>query len=80
MEGGGGVGRCTRKETSYRMGTHVHRIHQPIINSRLETFEKAIFLLTNYRNSSNYQVGTISEHISPSNHHDSPIRFLLLFE
>ena len=42
---------------SFRMGTHIRRIHQPIINySRLETFKKAILLLNNYRNPSNYEV------------------------
>ena len=56
MGGGGGEGRALGEKKSHRMGTHIHRIHQPIINSRLETFKKAIFLLTNYRNPSNYEV------------------------
>ena len=44
----------------------------PIIKSRLETFKKAIFFFTNYRNPSNYG----RSKSSPFNHHDSPIRFL----
>ena len=71
--GGRGV---LREKKSHRMGTHIHSIHQPIINSGLETFKKAIFLLTNYCNSSNYEVELYL--FSPPNHHDSPIRFLLL--
>ena len=47
--GGGGA---LREKKSHRMETHIHRIHQPI----LETFKKAIFLLTNYWNPSNYEV------------------------
>ena len=48
MGGGGeGGGLCTRKEKSYRMGTHVHT---------LGTFNKATLFLTKYRDPSNYEV------------------------
>ena len=51
--GGGGV---LEKKSQIEWATHIHRLHQPVINSRLETFRKAIFLLSNYRNRSNYEV------------------------
>lgn len=44
------------KKSHIEWAAHIHRIHQPVINSRLETFRKAIFLLSNYRNRSNYEV------------------------
>ena len=73
--GGGGGGRgwlCTRKEKSYRMGTHVHTIVEWELLIKPCYFPQTIAILRTMK--SNYGCSKSS----PSNHHDSPIHLLLL--
>ena len=70
--GGEGGGLCTRKEKSYRMGTHVHTIVDCELLIKPCYFSQTIAILRTMK--SNYGCSKSS----PSNHHDSPIHFLLL--
>ena len=70
--GGEGGGLCTRKEKSYRMGTHVHTIVVWELLIKPCYFSQTIAILRTMK--SNYGCSKSS----PSNHHDSPIHFLLL--
>ena len=63
------------KKSHIEWATHIHGIHQPFVNSRLKTFKKAILLLSNYHNPSNYEVNYGRSKSGPSNRHDSPVRF-----
>ena len=80
--GGGGGGSATRgaleKKSLMEWATHIHRIHQPIINSRLKTFRKLSYfsLTTAIRRTMKSNYGRSKP--GPSNRHDSPICFLFL--